>query len=143
MMHDESKSQFSQKKLSRRRYIKYAAAGVAAVALAGAGCYGVGRLGILNRAPIADFEYAILSSECQPDLEPRTTERTLRYIRANSEEEITFSSNCLSDHYSNLWYIDDEIVAETSDYSVRLSPGKTVGIVCDPFSVVDGKLGSF
>ena len=41
MMHDESKSQFSQKKLSRRRYIKYAAAGivVGAAAVAGLGYY--------------------------------------------------------------------------------------------------------
>jgi hypothetical protein len=120
----ETRSRVSEKSLSRRQYIKYAAAGVAAVALAGAACYGAGRLGILNRAPMADFEHAILSSECQPDFEPRTTERTLRYIRANSEEEITFSSNCLSDHYSHVWYVDDRIAAEASDCSVKLSPGE-------------------
>ena len=64
--------------------------GAAAVALAGVGCYGAGRLGFLNRAPIADFEYVLLSSDCPPDFEFGTSQRTLRYIRANSEEEIKF-----------------------------------------------------
>lgn len=114
----------SEKRLTRRQYVKYAGAGAAAVALAGASCYGAGRLGILNRPPVADFEYVVLSSECQPDFELKTTERTLRYILLDSEEEIKFSSNCPSDHYSNLWYIDDKIVAETSDYFAKLSPGE-------------------
>jgi hypothetical protein len=46
------------------------------------------------------------------------------YIRANSEEEITFSSNCLSGHYSHVWHVDDKIVAETSDYFAKLSAGE-------------------
>jgi hypothetical protein len=114
----------SEKRLSRREYIKYAGAGVVAVTLAGAACYEAGRLGILNRAPVADFEYVVLSSDCQPDFESSTSQRTLRYIRPNSEEEITFSSNCLSDHYSHVWYVDGEIAAEATDYSAKLSPGE-------------------
>ena len=89
------------------------------------GCYGAGRLGFLNRAPIADFEYVLLSSDCPPDFEFGTSQRTLHYIRANSEEEITFLSNCLSDHYSHVWHVDDKIVAETSDYFAKLSPGES------------------
>jgi hypothetical protein len=124
-MQDASKWQSSSKRLNRRQYIKYAGAGAAAVALAGVGCYGAGRLSFLNRAPVADFEYVLLSSDCPPDFEFGTSQRTLHYIRANSEEEITFSSNCLSDHYSHVWQVDDKIVAETSDYFAKLSPGES------------------
>ena len=124
-MQDASKSQSSSKRLNRRQYIKYAGTGAAAVALASVGCYGAGRLGFLNRAPIADFEYVLISSDCPPDFEFGTSQRTLRYIRANSEEEITFLCNCLSDHYSHVWHVDDKIVAETSDYFARLSPGES------------------
>jgi len=119
---DASKSQSSQKRLSRRQYIKYAGAGSAAVGLAGVGCYGAGRLGILNRTSVADFEYVILSSECQPDFECRTAKRTLRHIRPNSVEEIILGGECSSDHYTHLWYIDDETAAETAESSTKLSP---------------------
>ncbi len=123
-MQDVSKSQSSSKRLNRRQYIKYAGAGTTVVALAGVGCYGAGCLGFLNRAPIADFEYVLLSSDCPPDFEFGTSQRTLHYIRANSEEDITFSSNCLSDHYSHVWHVDDKIFAETSDCLAKLSPGE-------------------
>jgi hypothetical protein len=110
----------SDRKLGRRQYLKYA--GVGAAILAGIGFLAARQSGLLNRAPMADFAYAISTPQPRADFDYTARERTLKYIDANADEEIVFVNNSEGATYS--WYVDDATVAETKDYSVKLPTGQ-------------------
>jgi hypothetical protein len=124
--------------MDRRRFLKYAGAAVAAGTATG---FGVARYyDVFDRAPVADFDYAI------PDVaqfvpvayfDYRTPERTLKYIAPNSDEEIQFlnmSTYVGNNPLSCSLYVDNQLVTTTTTlfdptkaiYSTKL-PASAIG----------------
>lgn len=109
-------SQIADKSLSRRRYIKYAAAGVAAVAVAGLGYCGTRPLSTQTETfsslkllpPTADFDY-------NPSYINPTSADTVYFLNKSRNPDGTDTDLDCS------WYVDDGMVANSKDYSAQLS----------------------
>jgi hypothetical protein len=111
---DEIRGQH-QRKINRRDFAKLASVIVAAGALTGG--YLFGRYyDLFNHPPEANFTYMVSDNMPNPTLDLRTRTRTLRYIAANSGEEILFynaTTHPDKDSLTCVLFMDDQPVAST------------------------------
>jgi len=110
------------KLVGRRPVVIAGATGVAIVGLYIAGRY----FGVFDRAPTADFDYVISPSwsAYQVDFEPKTESRTFKFYRPTSADKIIFENKSGDSALAYSWSVDDKVVAETRDYSGKLSAGE-------------------
>ena len=111
---DEIRGQH-QRKINRRDFAKLASVIVAAGALTGG--YLFGRYyDLFNHPPEANFTYMVSDNMPNPTLDLGTRTRTLRYIAANSGEEILFynaTTHPDKDSLACVLFMDDQPVAST------------------------------
>jgi len=108
----------TSKRLSRRQYIKYAGAGIVAVAVAGLGYYGTrppptqtetSSLKLLP--PTADFEY-------EPSYINPTSADIICFLNKSRNPDGTDTDLAYS------WYVDDHLASNTKDHFAQLSSGE-------------------
>lgn len=124
--------------------MKYAGAGLVAIAISGT-YYLAKHVDILNRPPMADFEYEpryinptsedtikFLNKSKDPDNEDTLDNIVKRYLDLNGPQELRYS-----------WYVDHNLVSSSRDYSTCM-PATSIGTEHRvKLSVSDGRKESY
>jgi hypothetical protein len=152
---DEPESKASNERMSRRQYIKYAGAGVAAIGAATTtALFGLPMVDpyAFDRPPTADFEYKPYYSDPRYPIDPTyaspTSGYTIQFLDRSTDPDNENNTQSqikkllgyrIPQPLSYSWYVDDTLKASARDFSTKLPADSFETAHMVRLSVTDGR----